>query len=111
MRTPPKQPPLANERIYEAHSTSATPDLRRRQLLGEVRNAPPRGQSPALPQLSIEAAAEWPADVPTRKLAGAARQSRARGKAGFDASFNQPHETEAIAKRDASVPSSRVLIG
>lgn len=45
---------------------------------------------------SIETAAERLADVPTRKLPEAARQTRARRKAEFDVWFERQRKTDAI---------------
>lgn len=58
---------------------------------------------------SIKVAAERLADVPTRKLPDAARQSRARGKAEFDAWFDQQHKADAIAEQRSDPDERREM--
>ncbi|MFD2051915.1 hypothetical protein ACFSQT_01700 [Mesorhizobium calcicola] len=101
MRTPPKQPPLANERIYEAHSTSATPDLRRRQLLGEVRprlaaNLQRYLSFPSKPRpngLPMFPRASWP--VPLGKVAPAGRPGSMHRSTSRTRQKPLPNETPA----------------
>lgn len=56
---------------------------------------------------SIEAAAERLADVPTRKLAEIARQSRARQKAEFDAWLEQHQNADAVETADEITTDAR----
>jgi hypothetical protein len=58
---------------------------------------------------SIKVAAERLADVPTRKLPDDARQSRARGKAEFDAWFDQQHKADAIAEQRSDPDERREM--
>jgi hypothetical protein len=56
---------------------------------------------------STEAAAERLADISARKLPEAAQQSRARGKAEFDASFDERHRTDTVAGSDSAGVKTR----
>ncbi|MER8671383.1 hypothetical protein NKH45_30235 [Mesorhizobium sp. M1156] len=58
---------------------------------------------------STEAAAERLADISTRKLPQAARQSRARGKAEFDALFDERHLTDTVAGSDTADVKTRSM--
>ncbi|MCR5860338.1 hypothetical protein [Mesorhizobium sp. J428] len=60
------------------------------------------------PSLScIEVAANRLADVPTRKLADVARQTRARRKSAFDAWFEQQRKADAPADRDPIIADAK----
>lgn len=58
---------------------------------------------------SAEAAAERLADIPTRNLPQAARQSRARGKAELDALFDEHHRTDTVAGSDTGDVRTRSM--
>lgn len=58
---------------------------------------------------SIEAAAERLADIPTRKLSEAARQTRVAGKAEFAVHFDRQREEGATAEADIAV--ARIIGG